>query len=84
MNVRAAWYAQNEYVDPATCCLVHGSEAFEPEREALKAMGAPDTDSIHFYDVVPEDRDSSIVLADVTPALRSWMEHPNIDILVED
>lgn len=68
------WTAQNEYVDPTTHCLVQGSEAFEHEREALREMGAPDTEFLIFHDIVPEDRDNAICKAEATPAFIQWLE----------
>lgn len=67
-----SWWAQNEATDPPGC-LLSGPDAFEPEREALREMGAPDVDQIVFHDIFPEDRDSATVTADVTPALRDWI-----------
>ena len=72
MNTRASWYAQNEETDEYFC-LLQGADAFEPERRALAAMGAPDTELLVFHDVIPEDRDNAICLAQCTPAFVEWL-----------
>ena len=78
---KAFWYAQNEFVDPTTCCLVQGSEAFEHERSALADLGAPDTEFLIFHDIVPEDRDNAVCSAEATPAFIRWLEEQ--DMLAE-
>ena len=69
-----SWYAQNEFVDPTTFCLVQGKEAFEHERQALAEMHAPDTEFLVFHDIVPEDRDNAVCTAEATPAFIEWLE----------
>jgi hypothetical protein len=70
-NEKAVWFVVNEDNDEGI--LYSGKEAFEFEREALRAMGAPDTDKIVFRDIVPEDRDSAIAVGSGTPAFVQWL-----------
>lgn len=83
----ARWWAQNEAQDENFCLMNstdHGERVFQAEREALLEMGAPkaEVDKIVFQSILPEDRDSAEVIAEVTPAMFQWLTDQ--DILVEN
>lgn len=71
---RRVWWAQNEATD-SDGFFLEGDAFHEAERAELRAMGAPDTDSIRWIGQ-PEivDRDEAIVEADVSAALAAWID----------
>jgi len=71
-NVDFGWLQVNEATDKDGFYLQDSPELREIERAALKALGAPDTYEIEFVSIQPEDRDSAMVEARVTPAFAAW------------
>jgi len=72
VTVPFAWLAINEAIDKDGFYLQDGPRLRGLEADALKALGAPDTEEIVFLSVQPEDRDSAMVEARVTPAFAAW------------
>jgi hypothetical protein len=74
MNARLvpfAWLTVNEEISPEGFYL-EGEAAMAAEREALRAMNAPDVNLIEFQSIVPEDRDSAMVEALVPETFKRW------------
>ena len=67
-----AWLQVSEATDDEGFYLQDSPELREIEKKELKEMGAPDTDEIEFVSILPEDRDSALVTANVTPAFVRW------------
>lgn len=72
MTQKFAWLAINEAIDKDGFYLEDSPELREIEREELKKIGAPDTELIEFISILPEDRDSSLVEAEVTKNFADW------------
>ena len=70
-KLKFAWIAANDDTDEDGFYL-QGEAAYEAERAELKKLGAPDTEAIEFESIQPEDRDSAMVEALVTPAFAKW------------
>jgi len=80
-----AWLQVNEATDEEGFYLQDSPELREIERAELKEMGAPDTDEIEFVSILPEDRDSALIEALVTPAFAKWAKaHPETGEEVEN
>jgi hypothetical protein len=73
-KISFAWIAINEVIDEDGFFLQdeNGPELREAERKELKEAGAPDVEEIEFISIEPEDRDSALVEALVTPRFAEW------------
>lgn len=72
-----AWLQVSEATDEEGFYLQDSPELRRIERLELRMMGAPETDEIEFVSILPEDRDSALVEAFVTPAFAAWAKrHP--------
>ena len=67
-----AWLQVSDATDDEGFYLQDSPELREIEKRELKEMGAPDTDEIEFISILPEDRDSALVEANVTTAFARW------------
>ena len=68
---KLAWLTVNEEVDKDGFYL-QGEAAYEAERRALEAYGAPQTEAIVFHSILPEDRDSAMAEATVPDVFATW------------
>jgi hypothetical protein len=70
--MKFAWIAINEATDEEGFYLEDSPKLREIERAELKALGAPATEHIQFHSILPEDRDSALVEADVPEEFAKW------------
>lgn len=77
MTIKFAWLAVNEAIDEDGFYLEDSPRLRHFERQELKALGAPDTELIEFISILPEDRDSAMVEAEVTQAFANWARSKN-------
>jgi hypothetical protein len=74
-----AWYmgTLDEFAEPDSEDGLHyllTPERVKGELEALKADGAPDTESVEVISIDAEDRDEAIVFARGTAAFAGWVK----------
>jgi hypothetical protein len=72
MKQRLAWISVSEAIDDDGFYLQDGPLLRIAERNELRKMGAPDVEEIEFVSILPEDRDSAMVEALVTPTFAVW------------
>ena len=68
---KLSWLTVNEDTDTEGF-YKQGPDAYEAERRALEALGAPQTEAIQFESILPEDRDSAMATALVPHVFAEW------------